>query len=170
MPYRKIRPHRAGSLPSTGSPGAGATTATPGPAVARKTAHSASTVSARLLWCIDSLSDIGAVWDPIGLQIELARLALAGEHGLTNDEIDKLELYARRWSRTDERLQRMFIEHAKKDKFARIVLWQILIARNPRYFGTWIDRCLEAMWIETHGYPSSIGLMPVWHVRKGEGQ
>lgn len=168
MPSRKISPPGGATRPSEGHPGAGGTTATPGPAAALKTAHSASVCSARLLACVGALSEIGEVWAPIGQWVEKARMAMVGEDGFTSDQLVILELYARRWSRLDPRLQRMFLEHADKDKCARIALFDMIVARHPRYYGNWLHRNLERLWIETHGYPPSIGLMPTWFVRQDE--
>jgi hypothetical protein len=140
----------------------------PGPAVAGRGAHSQSVFAARIMQCLAKVSDIAEVWAPIGIHVEAARLALAGEHGLSESDLKRLECYSRRWSRLDSRLQRMFEANAQKSRCARIALWQLILAERPRHYGSGLSQCLEALWVDTHGYPASIELMPIRHIREGE--
>jgi len=128
----------------------------------------AHVVRARIIRCLGILYDLSEVWDPVGIYVESAKMSLVGHDGISERKLEMLERYARRWSRVDPRLRRMYCQHAEASEVARIALWQIMFARKPSIYGPSLQKGLEPLWVETHGYPSSIELVPIHHARKGE--
>jgi len=121
-----------------------------------------SAVRVQVLAACAQLGALADSWEPAGALCEDARLALAGESGLTAGQLARLRLWGTRWQQVDPRLRHLLARHAEKVGAA---LWHLLDAQNTPASGA-LYGTLRDLWVAEFGYPPSIELLPTHSTHK----
>lgn len=114
-------------------------------------------ITIRLVEACRGLSDL-ETWPMLGPRIEAARGAMLGVGGVTADEVDALEGYARRWMLLREDLRAFYRALSPTDETASVALWKILHGGSP--LEGWQEGRLRRLYEEAVGHPPAIEICP----------
>jgi len=98
-------------------------------------------------------------WEPVGAPIQSLLGALQGHDGITQQEINRLRIWAKTWPLLSSDLQTFYVEHAPINQSASIALWHLLDRRPDRINGP-TKGALQNLWLEDHGVAPWISLTP----------
>ena len=99
---------------------------------------------------------------PVGGLVETAKLAIAGEAGLTERELSQLELWAATWSMLDHRLRFLYAKNITHTSVvaALTLLFSPGIKGRPHGY---TYRMLAELWEDEYGYSPPIEMVPILH-------
>ena len=117
-----------------------------------------SVTRAQVLVACARLGELAVCWEPAGALCEEARMALAGEGGLTTAQLERLHLWAHRWCQLDARLRHLYLHHTAQGA-VDAALWHLLEQRAGQASGA-VYGTLRDLWVRVYGYPPSIELLP----------
>lgn len=113
-----------------------------------------------MLQAVSALAAIGEVWAPAGGLVEDARMALAGEAGITSNRLRQLRAWGARWRALDPRLRALYHDHAPSSAAARAALWHALSDRSTARPSGMLRGVLGRLWRDRYGYPCPIDITP----------
>lgn len=114
--------------------------------------------------CVLRLRKLAEVYEPVGILVEDARLALRGESGLTEREYRLLVEISSRWGVLPQRLRELYVKHSNNPSVGR-ALWNMLIADKPTRSSHYDYHILRQLWESEFGCPPTQDLAPVVWVR-----
>lgn len=120
---------------------------------------------AQVLEALGALQMLAECWEPCGALVEEARMALAGEGGLSASEVHRLRTWAARWQLVDPRLRQLYVMHYQRGA-VQAALWAVLAATTPCAPSGAVYGSLRALWVELYHYEPAIELVPYYSIRK----
>lgn len=120
---------------------------------------------AQVLHALAALQALADGFEPVGGLVEDARMALAGEGGLSEQQLHSLRTWAARWQALDPRLRQLYAAHIAQGA-VQGALWTLIVARRPCTPSGAVYGQLERLWSSAFGYPPSIEMVP-WLMLRG---
>jgi hypothetical protein len=119
----------------------------------------------QILQSCATLGPIASTWEPVGSLVESARMALAGEGGVSFGEVRTLVGAAERWGKLDPRLRHLYAAHSGEGA-VQSALWVILLSKRPTTPTGAVYGTLRSLWVALYGYTPPIEMVPIYTRRR----
>lgn len=103
-------------------------------------------------------------WRPVGAMLEDVRLALHGDGGMTQGEVDRMLTWGTCWRRLDKRLKALYrpsgdSTESYPSRSVEAALWAVMGVNGPVSGPTY--GALRRLWVDRYGYPPPIEVAPL---------